>query len=160
MGLLKNIPNGIVLKKAISKGISYSDYLNTLQAQVVELSVSSMGKIKIDKVTCVIDCGQIVNPHIVHQQLEGAIVFGLTSTLMGEINVKNGKIVQSNFDDYKMMRLKDTPEINIHIIKNNEKSGGIGEAGTPLIGPAVANAVFAATDKCVRRLPIRKEDLA
>ena len=79
---------------------------------------------------------------------------------MGEINVKDGQIVQSNFDDYKMIRLKETPEINIHLIESKEKSGGIGEAGTPLIGPEVANAVFAATGKRLRRLPIRKEDLA
>ena len=94
------------------------------------------------------------------QTVEGTIIFGLTSTLMGEINVKDGQIVQSNFDDYKMIRLKETPEINIHLIESKEKSGGIGEAGTPLIGPAVANAVFAATGKRIRRLPIRKEDLA
>ena len=127
---------------------------------MVELSVSSKGKIKIQKITCVIDCGQIVNPHIVHQQIEGAIIFGLTATLMGEINVREGKVTQSNFDDYPMIRLKDTPEINIHLIESQEKSGGIGEPGTPLIGPAVANAVFAATGKRVRRLPIRKGDLA
>ncbi len=142
------------------QGISYSDYCNSIQAQVAELSVSSKGRIKIHKITCVIDCGQIVNPHIVHQQIEGAIIFGLTATLMGEINVREGKVIQSNFDDYPMIRLKDTPEINIHLIESQEKSGGVGEPGTPLIGPAVANAVFAATGIRVRRLPIRKGDLA
>jgi isoquinoline 1-oxidoreductase beta subunit len=141
------------------QGMAYSDYLNSPQAQIVELSVDKMSRIKIHKITCVIDCGLMQNPHTVYQQLEGAIIFGLNSTLMGEINVKDGQIVQSNFDDYKMIRLKETPEINIHLIESKEKSGGIGEAGTPLIGPAVANAVFAATGKRVRRLPIRKEDL-
>ncbi len=142
------------------QGLSHSDYLNSIQAQIAEISASPRGVIRVHKVTCVIDCGLMQNPHIVLQQLRGAIIFGLTSTLMGEINVKDGQIVQSNFDDYKMIRLKETPEINIHLIESKEKSGGIGEAGTPLIGPAVANAVFAATGKRVRRLPIRKEDLS
>ena len=78
---------------------------------------------------------------------------------MGEINVREGKVIQSNFDDYPMIRLKDTPKISIHLIESQERSGGVGEAGTPLIGPAVANAVFAATGKRIRRLPIRKQDL-
>ena len=80
--------------------------------------------------------------------------------LLGEINVQNGQIVESNYDNYKMKRLKDTPSINVQIIESKAKQGRIGEIGTPAIGPAVANAVFAATGKRVRRLPIRKEDLA
>ena len=83
----------------------------------------------------------------------------MTAALKGEINVQGGQVVQSNFDDYPMLKLKDTPEINVHFIKNHEAPGGLGEAGTPLIGPAVANAVFAATGKRVRRLPIRRKDL-
>ena len=83
----------------------------------------------------------------------------MTATLKGEINIKGGKIVQSNFDDYQMLKLKDTPEINVYLIESHEPPGGLGEAGTPLIGPAVANAVFAATGKRVRRLPIRPKDI-
>ena len=141
-------------------GMAYTDYLETYQVQVAEISVSQRGTVTVHKVTCVADCGQVFNPHIARQQLEGGIIFGLTAALKGEINVQNGQIVQSNFDDYPMLKLKDTPEINVHLIDNHESPGGLGEAGTPLIGPAVANAVFAATGKRVRRLPIRRKDLA
>ncbi len=141
------------------QGISFTHYLETFQAQVVEVSVSKRGKIKVHKITCVVDCGQVFNSHIAKQQLEGGILYGLTATLKGEINIKGGKIVQSNFDDYQMLKLKDTPEINVHLMESREPPGGLGEAGTPLIGPAVANAVFAATGKRVRRLPIRPKDI-
>ncbi len=142
------------------QGFAYSDYNNCLQAQIVDLSVDSKSNINLHKVTCVIDCGFAHNPHLVKQQIEGAILFGLNATLMGEINFSQGQVVQSNFDDYPMIKLKNTPKIEVHIINGGGKTGRIGETGTPLIGPAVANAVFAATGKRVRRLPIRKEDLA
>jgi len=141
------------------QGMSYTDYLETYQVQVVEVSVSKRGKITVHKITCVVDCGQVFNSHIAKQQLEGGILFGLTAALKGEINVQKGQIVQSNYDDYPMLKLKDTPEIIVHLIENHEPPGGLGEAGTPLIGPAVANAVFAATGKRVRRLPIKRNDL-
>ena len=139
--------------------MSYTDYLETYQVQIVEFSVSKRGKITVHKITCVVDCGQVFNSHIAKQQLEGGILFGLTAALKGEINVQKGQIVQSNYDDYPMLKLKDTPEIIVHLIENHEPPGGLGEAGTPLIGPAVANAVFAATGKRVRRLPIKRNDL-
>jgi len=142
------------------QGFAYADSLNCIQAQVAEISINKRGQIDIHKITCVLDCGPIHNPHLVNQQVEGSIIFGLNAVMLGEINVQNGQIVESNFDDYKMMRLKDTPPINVHLVASNAKQGRIGEIGTPVIGPAVANAVFAATGKRVRRLPIRKEDLA
>ena len=147
------VPDGLF------QGMGYTDYLETFQVQVVEVSVSQRGKLKVHKVTCVVDCGQVFNLHIAKQQLEGGIIYGLTAALKGEINLQGGQVVQSNFDDYPMLKLKDTPEIIVHFIKNHEAPGGLGEAGTPLIGPAVANAVFAATGKRVRRLPIRRKDL-
>ena len=139
--------------------MGYTDYLETYQVLVVEVSVSKRGKITVLKITCVADCGQVFNSHIARQQLEGAILYGLTAALKGEINVQNGQVVQSNFADYPMLKLKDTPEIYVHLLENHEAPGGLGEAGTPLIGPAVANAVFAATGKRVRRLPNRRKDL-
>ena len=171
--LLKHSPRAINVLKEIEElsnwsekregrylGFAYSDYLHTLQAQVAEIFLDSRNNVKVKKIYCVVDCGITHNPRIVHQQIEGGIIFGMTAALMSEINVKNGKIVQSNFDNYKMLRLKNTPKISIRTIDSNESPGGIGEAGTPLVGPAIANAVFAATGKRVRRLPIRKEDLA
>ena len=147
-------------QKGNFQGFAYADSLNCVQAQVTEISINKRGKIDIRKITCVLDCGPIHNPHLVTQQVEGSIIFGLNAVILGEINVHNGQIVESNFDDYKMMRLKDTPPIDVHLVASNSKQGRIGEIGTPVIGPAVANAVFAATGKRVRRLPIRKEDLA
>ena len=172
LGMLKNNSRAIAVLKQAAKlskwgnppdgryhGISFAYFLDTFQAQVVEISISKRGKIKIHRVTCVADCGQVFNSHIAKQQLEGGIIYGLTATLKKEINIKNGKVVQSNFDDYRMLRIKEIPEIKIDLIKNHNPPGGLGEAGTPLIGPAVANAVFAATGKRIRRLPILSKDL-
>ena len=141
------------------RSIGFLFYHGAFQAQVVEVSVSKRGKVTVHKVTCVADCGQVFNPGIAKQQVEGAILYGLTATLKGEINVQDGQIVQSNFDDYPMLKLKDTPEIVTRFMNSHEAPSGMGEIGTPLIGPAVANAVFAATGKRVRRLPIRRKDL-
>ena len=146
-------------QKGNFQGFAYADSLNCIQAQVAEISINKRGQIDIHKITCVLDCGLTHNPHFVHQQVEGSIIFGLNAVMLGEINVPNGQIVESNYDDYKMMRLKDIPPIDVHLVASNAKQGRIGEIGTPVIGPAVANAVFAATGKRVRRLPIRKEDL-
>ena len=142
------------------QGFAYADSLNCIQAQVADISINKRGQIDIHKITCVLDCGPTHNPHLVHQQVEGSIIFGLNAVMLGEINVQNGQIVESNYDDYKMLRLKDTPPIDVHLVASSAKQGRIGEIGTPVIGPAVANAVFAATGKRIRRLPIRKEDLA
>ena len=147
-------------QKGNFQGFAYADSLNCIQAQVAEISINKNGQIKIHQITCILDCGSTHNPHLVHQQVEGSIIFGLNAVLLGEINVQSGQIVESNYDDYKMVRLKDTPPINVQLIESKAKQGRIGEIGTPVIGPAVANAVFAATGKRLRRLPINKEDLA
>ena len=141
------------------RGVGFIFYHGAFQAQVAEISISKRGKIKVHNIIFVADCGQIINPNLARQQVEGSILFGLNAVLKGEINAKNGEIIQSNFDDYPMMKLKETPKIKIHFIQSQESPAGIGEIGTPLIGPVVANAVFAATGKRVRRLPIRRKDL-
>ncbi|SVC66733.1 uncharacterized protein METZ01_LOCUS319587, partial [marine metagenome] len=92
-------------------------------------------------------------------QIQGAILYGLSGSLNARINIENGRVVQGNFDDYPLPKLKVAPVIDVHIINSGEQLGGIGEAGTPLVGPTVANAVFAATGKRIRRLPIRRSDL-
>jgi isoquinoline 1-oxidoreductase beta subunit len=139
--------------------MGYIYYLHSYQAQVAEVSVDKRGKVKVHRVTCVIDCGVAVNPAIIESQIQGAIVFGLSDTIKGRINIENGRVVQGNFDDYPLPLLKDAPRIDVHIINSHKDPGGIGEAGVPLVGPIVANAVFAATGKRVRHLPIVRSDL-
>jgi len=141
------------------RGMGYIYYLHSYQAQVAEVSVDKRGKVKVHRVTCVIDCGEAVNPAIIESQIQGAIIYGLSGTIKGRINIENGRVVQGNFDDYPLPLLKDAPRIDVHIINSHKDPSGIGEAGVPLVGPIVANAVFAATGKRVRRLPIARSDL-
>jgi len=113
------------------------------------------GQVRVLRVVCAIDCGMVVNPDTVVAQMESGIVYGLTAALKGEITIKNGRVEQDNFHDYPLLRIDEMPDIEVHIVKSSEHPGGVGEPGTPPIAPAVANAVFAATGKPVRRLPIR-----
>lgn len=122
-------------------------------AQVAEVSVTN-GKIKVHKVVCVVDCGIAVTPDIVRAQMEGAIMFGLTAALHGELNVDNGEIVQSNFHDYEILRMNEAPEVEVIIIDSDDDPTGVGEPGLPPIAPAVANAVYAATGQRLRSLPL------
>ena len=123
-------------------------------AHVVEVSVKG-NIIRVHRVVCAIDCGLAVNPDGVRAQTESAVVFGLTAALMGEITLKDGRVVQGNFDSYPLLRIGETPRIEVHLVKNAEPPGGVGEPGVPPIAPAVANAVFAATGRRLRRLPLR-----
>jgi isoquinoline 1-oxidoreductase beta subunit len=114
----------------------------------------------VDRVVCAIDCGTCVNPLGVEAQMQSAINFGLAQTLRSEITVSNGRVSQGNFNDYEVLRMKEAPRvIEVYIVQSNERPGGVGEPGVPPIAPAVANAVFAATGKRIRRLPIRSADL-
>jgi isoquinoline 1-oxidoreductase subunit beta len=106
---------------------------------------------------CAVDCGTVINPHIVRAQIEGAVNFGISAALWGEITLKNGWVEQSNFRDYRVLRMSEAPAIELHLVRNNEAPGGIGETGTAVTGPAVANAVFAATDKRLRALPLKRQ---
>jgi len=106
-----------------------------------------------------VDCGRTVNPDTVKAQLEGGIIFGLTAALKTEITLDKGRVQQSNFHDYPMVRMFESPEIEVYIVPSTEKPTGVGEPGVPPVAPAVANAIFAATGKRVRRLPIKAEDL-
>ncbi|HRZ10235.1 MAG TPA: molybdopterin-dependent oxidoreductase, partial [Gemmatimonadales bacterium] len=124
-------------------------------AQVAEVSVSETGQVRVHRVTCAIDCGTVVNPGLVEAQMQGGIVFGLTAALHGEITLAEGRVQQSNFFDYEMMRMPEAPVVEVHIVPSAEPPGGVGEAGVPPIAPAVANAVFALTGERVRRLPLR-----
>jgi isoquinoline 1-oxidoreductase beta subunit len=112
--------------------------------------------VKVHRVVCAVDCGTVVNPAIVESQMASAIVYGLTAALWGEITIDKGRATQGNFDKYRMMKLAEMPEVEVYIVPSTEKPTGVGEPATPPIAPAVCNAIFAATGKRIRRLPIGK----
>jgi len=141
------------------QGIAFMEGYTSYIAQVAEVSVEG-GRLKIHKITCVIDCGQTVNPRIVESQLESGIVYGLSAALWGNITLRGGCVQQRNFNDYRVLRLNETPELDIHIIPSDAAPGGIGETGVPPVAPAICNAIFAATGKRVRSLPISAHSLA
>jgi CO/xanthine dehydrogenase Mo-binding subunit len=128
-------------------------------AQVVEASVEK-GEVRVHRVVCAVDCGLVINPDTVQAQMQGGIIFGLTAALKTEITLKDGKIEQSNFHDYQMLRIFESPQIEVHIVPSTNSPTGVGEPGVPPVAPALANAIFAATGKRMRRLPIRNSDLA
>jgi CO/xanthine dehydrogenase Mo-binding subunit len=132
---------------------------NSLIAQVAEVSFAH-GRLHVHKITCVIDCGQTVNPRIVESQLESGIIYGLTAALWGDITVQRGQVRQRNFNDYRMLRINEMPLLDVHIIPSDAKPGGIGETGVPPVAPALCNAIFAATGKRLRSLPIAAQQLA
>lgn len=131
----------------------------TYIAQVAEVSISNEGDVRVQRVVCAIDCGTIVNPDTVKAQMESGIIFGITAALFGEVTIKNGRVEQSNFDDYRMLRINEVPVIEVHLVKSTEPPGGVGEPGTSAVIPAVANAIFAATGKRIRKLPIDSAQL-
>ncbi len=106
---------------------------------------------------CVVDCGVVVNPDTVRAQMESGIVFGLSAALYGEITIKNGRVEQTNFGDYRVLRINEIPQIDVHIVKSLEAPGGIGEPGTSCVMPALTNAIFAASGKRIRKLPVGEQ---
>ena len=139
------------------RGVSLVASFGSFLAQVAEVTVAADGSVTVDRVVCAVDCGQVVNPDIVRAQIEGGIMFGLTAALLGEITLEKGRVVQSNFDDYPLLTIADAPTVETHIVAGGEAPGGIGEPPTAAIAPAAANAVFAATGKRLRRLPMTAE---
>jgi isoquinoline 1-oxidoreductase subunit beta len=150
---------GTSLPGGQARGIAVHESFGSFVAQVAEISVSPAGEVKVHRVVCAIDCGRVVNPNTVAAQMESGIAFGLTAVLYGEITFKNGRVEQSNFNNYEMLRLNEMPKVEVYIMPSEEALGGVGEPGVPPIAPAVANAIFAATGKRIRRLPIRAEEL-
>lgn len=138
-----------------AQGVAVHACYDSVVGQVVEISIDPERNIKVHRVTCVIDCGVAINPDVVRQQMESGIVFGLTAALLGEIDIEGGRVHQSNFHDYQMLTLANTPEIAVHILSSENPPGGVGEAGVPAVAPAVANAVFAATGERLRQMPLR-----
>ena len=142
------------------RGIAVMSSFGSYVAQVAEVSVNRSEGVRVHRVVCAVDCGRTVNPDTIAAQMEGAIVYGLTAALKGAITIDRGRVEQSNFNDYEMLRLDEMPVVEVHIVPSDNPPGGVGEPGTPPIAPAVCNAVFAATGKRIRRLPVRAEDLA
>jgi len=142
--------------RGIATHFSFDSYV----AQVIDASVDKDGTVRVHRVVCAVDCGRTVNPDIVKAQMEGGIIFGLTAALKTEITLENGRVQQHNFYDYPMLRMFESPEIEVHIVPSEENPTGVGEPSVPPVAPALANAIFAATGKRVRRLPIRASDLA
>lgn len=140
--------------RRVGRGISAQFAFGTYMAQVAEVAVGADGEVKVLRVVCALDCGQVVNPDTVVAQMEGGIVFGLTAALWNEITLDRGRVQQSNFGDYRMMRMNEAPRIEVHIVASDDDPGGIGEPGTAAIAPALANAVAAATGKRIRKLPL------
>src|SRR5882672_5918602 len=150
----KPLPSG--RGRGIATHFSFDSYV----AQVIEASVGKDGAVRVHRVVCAVDCGRVINPDIVTAQMEGGIIFGLTATLKTEITLENGRVQQHNFYDYPMLRIFETPEIEIHIMPSEKNPTGVGEPSVPPVGPALTNAIFAATGKRIRRLPIRASELA
>jgi isoquinoline 1-oxidoreductase beta subunit len=140
--------------RGIATHFSFDSYVG----QVAEVSVDKTGAVRVHRMVCAVDCGQVVNPDSVKAQMEGGIIFGLTAALKDEITLEGGRVQQRNFHDYPMLRINESPEIEVYIVPSTENPTGVGEPGVPPVAPAVANAIFAATGKRVRKLPIRLSD--
>jgi isoquinoline 1-oxidoreductase beta subunit len=150
---------GSALPAGRARGIATHFSFDSYVAQVAEVSVEKDGTVHVHRVVAAVDCGQTVNPDTVQAQLEGGIIFGLTAALKTEITLDKGRVQQRNFNDYPMLRMFESPVIEVFIVPSTEHPTGVGEPGVPPVAPAVANAIFAATGKRVRRLPINPEDL-
>jgi isoquinoline 1-oxidoreductase beta subunit len=142
-----------------TRGIATHFSFDSYVAQVAEISVEKDGTVHVHRVVAAVDCGRTVNPDTVKAQMEGGIIFGLTAALKTEITLDKGRVLQRNFNDYPMLRMFEAPAIEVFIVPSTEHPTGVGEPGVPPVAPAVANAIFAATGKRVRRLPIKSEDL-
>ena len=147
------------LPERSGRGIALMHAWDTYLAQVVELSVADDGEVRVHRVTCVVDCGMPVNPDTVEAQIQGGIIYGLTAALWGEITFKDGRVEQSNFHNYRIMRMNEAPVIDVEVLNSSEMPGGIGEPGTAGVGPAFVNAIYAATGKRLYTLPVRPEEL-
>lgn len=149
---------GTPLPSGRARGLAVHYSFSTYVAHVAEVSVED-GRPRIHRFATAVDCGRVVNPETVTAQMEGAVGFGLTATLYGEITLREGRVQQSNFHDYRMLRIDEMPDVEVDIVPSTEPSTGVGEPGVPPVAPAVCNALFELTGKRIRRLPIRPEDL-
>jgi isoquinoline 1-oxidoreductase subunit beta len=151
---------GSPLPTRVGRGVSVQPSFGSFIATVVEAEVDDVGAVHLRRVTCAVDTGIAVNPDTISAQLQGGLIFGLTAALWGEVTIENGRVQQSNFNNYRMLRIDETPPIEIHVIKSGEHPGGIGETGVTAGPPALRNAIYAATGVALRRLPIDRTAIA
>ncbi len=145
---------GTPLPAGRGRGIAFAEWQPTVCAQVAEVSVAPDGAVRVHRVVCAVDCGPAVNVGQIEAQIQGGIVYGLTAALYGEITIDRGRVKQGNFTDYPMLHINEMPVVEVHVVPSTEKQGGIGEPSVGPIAPAVCNAIFAATGKRIRKLPI------
>jgi isoquinoline 1-oxidoreductase subunit beta len=145
---------GQPLPERAGRGVSLQNVFGTYMAHVAEVEVAKSGAVRVRRVVCAVDCGTPVNPDTIKAQVQSGIIFGVTAALYGEITLKNGRVEQANFDTYQVLRIDEAPAIDVYIVESSEPPGGMGECGTSAIVPAVANAIFAATGKRLRKMPV------
>ena len=146
---------GTPLPAGRGRGVAVHESFNSYVAQVAEVTVRKGGRIRVDRVVVVVDCGIAINPDVIKAQMEGGMGFGLSAALLSELTLKGGQVQQSNFHDYRVLRIDRMPKVEVHIVRSAEGPTGVGEPATPVIAPAVANAVFAATGQRLRQLPLK-----
>jgi CO/xanthine dehydrogenase Mo-binding subunit len=149
----KRLPHGIF------GGLAVHAFHGTPAAMVAEVSVGKKGRVHVHRLVCAVDCGIAINPRMVEAQMEGAVVFGLTAALKSVLTIKNGRVQESNFDSFPLIRMDETPRVEVHIIKSKAPPTGVGEVGVPPVAPAVTNALFQATGKRIRTLPVNPDEL-
>jgi isoquinoline 1-oxidoreductase beta subunit len=142
------------LPPRVGRGIAIQHAFASYMAMAAEVEVAKDGAVRVRRVVCAVDCGVAVNPDTIQAQVQSGAIFGITAALYGEITLKNGRVEQSNFDSYQILRMNEAPRVEVYVVRNEEAPGGMGEAGTSLIVPAVANAIFAATGKRLRKMPV------
>ena len=150
---------GEPLPEGQGRGVSIQFVFGSYVAQVAEVEVAKSGEVRVTRVVCAVDCGVVVNPDTVRAQMEGGIMFGLTAALFSEITLKDGRVEQTNFNDYRMLRMNEAPTVEVYLVKSAEAPGGIGEPGTSALAPALTNAIYAATGKRIRKLPVNRVEL-
>jgi isoquinoline 1-oxidoreductase subunit beta len=148
------------MPKGKGRGIAVAEAFKTFVAQVAEVSVDDTGQVKVDRIVCAVDCGTAINPDVIAAQMEGGIGFGLGAVLYGQITLKDGRVEQDNFSSYRVLRMNEMPKVEVHIVSSAEPPTGVGEPGVAPVGPAVANAIFAATGKRIHVLPFPKPGAA
>lgn len=145
---------GTALPARVGRGVALQSVFGTYLAVVAEVEVAADGAVRVRRATCAVDCGTVVNPDTVRAQVQSGVMFGATAALYGEITLKDGRVEQTNFDSYQILRMNEAPVVEVHIVQNTEVPGGMGEAGTSVIVPAISNAIFAATGKRLRKMPV------